>query len=44
MKITEKIWNEVSKELVKDINSNSDYYYQNICKKNFKEEVYVINY
>ena len=42
MKITEKIWNEVSKELVKDINSNGDYYYQNICKKIFKEEVFVL--
>ena len=42
MKITEKIWNEVSKELVKEINSNGDYYYQNICKKIFKEEVFVL--
>ena len=42
MKITEKIWNEVSKELVKEINSNGDYYYQNICKKIFGEEVFVL--
>ena len=42
MKITEEIWNKVSKELVKDINSNGDLYYQNICKKIFGEEVFVL--
>lgn len=39
MKITEEIWNKVSKEIEK---IDSDYYYQNICKKIFGEEVFVL--
>lgn len=39
MKITEEIWNKVSKEIEK---TDSDYYYQNICKKIFGEEVFVL--
>ena len=39
MKITEEIWNKVSKEVEK---TDRDYYYQNICKKIFGEEVFVL--
>lgn len=42
MKITEEIWNKVSKEIEKEVDTNIDYYYQNICKKIFGEEVFVL--
>lgn len=42
MKITEEIWNKVSKEVEIEVNTSSEIYYQNICKKIFGEEVFIL--